>query len=649
MRDLNERLAEHGQMLALDPPGNPTIGACLAANLSGPRRHRYGTARDLVIGVTVVLADGTIASSGGKVVKNVAGYDLGKLFCGSEGRLGLIARVALRLHPRPEASRTLAVQVRSAAEAAAVARKLLHAPLELSALDVVWPGWVAVLIEGSRAAVDEQFEAAQTLAGGEEDFGSIWEEAEARQGWAQGRLLFAPGELAPTLAGARRGGRPRLRRRRLRRGAGARPARSRRARARRARARRARPGGTARVNPELLSDCVHCGFCLPTCPTYGVLWQEEMDSPRGRIYLMGSLVDGTIPLSDTTVRALRPLPRLYGVPYIVSLGREVRPADRGDARTRRGALQAVAVRARPARDDLRDRAVPEAAAAGAGDDAALAARAAEAVRRAEAAVALVGAAADGDAGRGRAASAGRAAARLRPARRLRRRQRRDRAGAGRRGLRGRRAGRPGVLRRAPPPRGAGGRGEAPRGAARRGLRRRGRDRRQRGRLRVTSEGGGARRPGRRRQRAARRARPAREAERAADQGRLPGRLPPRACAGDPRRAALAAAHDPRPRARRAGRAGDLLRERRDLQPGSARGGRGARAAEGGERRPGPARRRTSAPTRAASSRSRTTSASRVGGYPPCTRSSCSTRRSRASPPVACSQARAANGCPRAAP
>ena len=98
-------------MLALDPPGNPTIGACIAANLSGPRRHRYGTARDLVIGVTVVLADGTIASSGGKVVKNVAGYDLGKLFCGSEGRLGLIARVALRLHPLPEATRTLAVPV----------------------------------------------------------------------------------------------------------------------------------------------------------------------------------------------------------------------------------------------------------------------------------------------------------------------------------------------------------------------------------------------------------------------------------------------------------------------------------------------------------------------------------------------------------
>jgi glycolate oxidase FAD binding subunit len=201
LRDLNDRLADHGQMLALDPPGNPTIGACLAANLSGPRRHRYGTARDLVLGVTVVLGDGTVASSGGKVVKNVAGYDLGKLFCGSEGRLGLIARVALRLHPRAEASRTLAVPVESAGDAAASARTLLHAPLELSALDVVWPGWVAVLIEGSRAAVDEQFDAARALVGGGEDCGSVWDVAGARQEASQGRLLFAPGELASTLEG----------------------------------------------------------------------------------------------------------------------------------------------------------------------------------------------------------------------------------------------------------------------------------------------------------------------------------------------------------------------------------------------------------------------------------------------------------------
>ena len=199
--DLNARLADFGQMLALDPPGNPTIGACLAANLSGPRRHRFGTARDLVIGVTVVLGDGTVASSGGKVVKNVAGYDLAKLFCGSEGRFGLIARVALRLHPRPEASRTLVAPIRSAGEATVKVRQILRSPVEASAVDLVWPGWLAVLIEGSRGAVDEQFAAAQALVGGAEDYGSIWEEAEARQQWSHGRVLFAPGDLETTLRG----------------------------------------------------------------------------------------------------------------------------------------------------------------------------------------------------------------------------------------------------------------------------------------------------------------------------------------------------------------------------------------------------------------------------------------------------------------
>jgi glycolate oxidase FAD binding subunit len=201
LRDLDERLAAQGQMLALDPPGNPTIGACLAANLSGPRRHRYGTARDLVIGVTVVLADGTIASSGGRVVKNVAGYDLGKLFCGSEGRLGLIARVALRLHPRPDATRTLVVPVSSAADAEEKARAVLRAPLAASAVDLLWPGRLAILFEGGRRGVDEQFELAGGLVGGVEDDGTVWGEVGERQASSGGRLLFPPGKLAPTLSG----------------------------------------------------------------------------------------------------------------------------------------------------------------------------------------------------------------------------------------------------------------------------------------------------------------------------------------------------------------------------------------------------------------------------------------------------------------
>ena len=99
--------APHGQRFSLDPPGDPTLGESLLENLSGPLSHRFGTMRDLVIGVTVLLPDGLRASSGGKVVKNVAGYDLAKLYCGSRGRLGSVERLALRLHPRPAATRTV--------------------------------------------------------------------------------------------------------------------------------------------------------------------------------------------------------------------------------------------------------------------------------------------------------------------------------------------------------------------------------------------------------------------------------------------------------------------------------------------------------------------------------------------------------------
>src|SRR5919201_4675699 len=109
LSELGVALAQHRQRFSLDPPGDPTVGECLLEDLSGPLSHRFGTMRDLVIGVTVVLPDGTRASSGGKVVKNVAGYDLGKLFCGSRGRLGGVERLALRLHPLPAAQRTLTV------------------------------------------------------------------------------------------------------------------------------------------------------------------------------------------------------------------------------------------------------------------------------------------------------------------------------------------------------------------------------------------------------------------------------------------------------------------------------------------------------------------------------------------------------------
>ena len=107
LRALQDALAPHGQRLSLDPPGDPTLEECVLDDLAGPLQHRFGRMRDLVIGITVTLVDGTRANSGGKVVKNVAGYDLGKLFCGSRGRLGRVEQVALKLHPRPKAARSM--------------------------------------------------------------------------------------------------------------------------------------------------------------------------------------------------------------------------------------------------------------------------------------------------------------------------------------------------------------------------------------------------------------------------------------------------------------------------------------------------------------------------------------------------------------
>ena len=102
---LQAALGTGGQWLPLDPPapGAATLGGVLAANAAGPRRQGYGTARDLVIGMRVVAADGQLIRAGGKVVKNVAGYDLVKLYIGSLGTLGIIVDATLKLRPRPEA------------------------------------------------------------------------------------------------------------------------------------------------------------------------------------------------------------------------------------------------------------------------------------------------------------------------------------------------------------------------------------------------------------------------------------------------------------------------------------------------------------------------------------------------------------------
>jgi glycolate oxidase FAD binding subunit len=106
---LQQALAQHGQHLALDPlwPERATVGGILSTNDSGTLRLRYGSLRDLVIGITVALPDGTLAKSGGRVVKNVAGYDLAKLFTGALGTLGVIVQAIFRLHPLPRETRSL--------------------------------------------------------------------------------------------------------------------------------------------------------------------------------------------------------------------------------------------------------------------------------------------------------------------------------------------------------------------------------------------------------------------------------------------------------------------------------------------------------------------------------------------------------------
>lgn len=137
LRDVNARLALHRQWLPLDPPSADaaTIGGVLATNDIGPSRYRHGTPRDLLIGMTVVMADGLVAASGGRVVKNVAGYDLGRLMAGSHGCLAVITSATFKLAPLPPATRTLRIRFARASDALALAELLRQHQCEPDALE----------------------------------------------------------------------------------------------------------------------------------------------------------------------------------------------------------------------------------------------------------------------------------------------------------------------------------------------------------------------------------------------------------------------------------------------------------------------------------------------------------------------------------
>jgi glycolate dehydrogenase FAD-binding subunit len=199
-----EAFAEAGQMLALDPPnpgGSATVGGVVACADSGPLRHRYGAARDLLLGVRVALADGMLVRSGGRVIKNVAGYDLAKLFTGSFGTLGMIVEVVVRLHPLPASRATVEGVSADPDTMGRAVSALAAAPLELESLDVRWgDGRGAVLARvAGVAAAPRVASAAWTMRGFgldvavEENDDARWVGQRAAQRSAEGTVVRVSG------------------------------------------------------------------------------------------------------------------------------------------------------------------------------------------------------------------------------------------------------------------------------------------------------------------------------------------------------------------------------------------------------------------------------------------------------------------------
>ena len=168
---LADALAPAGQRLAIDEvvPGS-TVGGVICTGLSGPSRLLYGPVRDLLIGITVIRADGTVTRSGGKVVKNVAGYDLGKLYTGSYGTLGLVTEAIFRLHPLPERAAWVTVELPDEEALRVRAAAVLDSQVVPSAIEVNRdrpdaPLTLALLLEGVAAGVDARSETVERLLG----------------------------------------------------------------------------------------------------------------------------------------------------------------------------------------------------------------------------------------------------------------------------------------------------------------------------------------------------------------------------------------------------------------------------------------------------------------------------------------------------
>ena len=151
MGALQGELDKRGQWLSLDPANadKATLGGVLSSNAAGPRRHLYGSCRDLLIGLTVITAAGATVKGGGKVVKNVAGYDLPKLFVGAFGTLGVIVEATVKLRPRPDADKLVIARFASLKEAGVAARTVMASDLLPSALDLLDGEALRALGQGS--------------------------------------------------------------------------------------------------------------------------------------------------------------------------------------------------------------------------------------------------------------------------------------------------------------------------------------------------------------------------------------------------------------------------------------------------------------------------------------------------------------------
>lgn len=214
---LQNALRQHGQRLAIDPlwPDRATVGGVLSTNDTAAIRLRFGGLRDLIIGTTIALADGTLARSGGKVVKNVAGYDLSKLVTGALGTLGVITSATFRLHPLPQQARTLSAVAGDLDRmqqlvAALQDSKLAHTSLQARASHS-GPATVDVLFEGTPAGVDAQTTEAQRLARESRFVDALPDVWQARQDlWASGdgaailKISTLTGELANAMDPIRR-------------------------------------------------------------------------------------------------------------------------------------------------------------------------------------------------------------------------------------------------------------------------------------------------------------------------------------------------------------------------------------------------------------------------------------------------------------